>query len=576
MLSPFAVPMRVLAATSAVLLLLAPSAGAQPALRTSGGVLPTEQAAYDVGYYSLDLAIQPADSTIEGTLTVEARIVAPTDAVLFDLDDALTVRAVEEIAEVRAAGESEWREQALARAFERGPGTVRVALGSTAQPGQLLRLRFSYGGRPRIAPRPPWDGGFSWARTADGQPWVAVSCQIQGADLWWPTKDHPSDEPDSVRIALTVPAGLRAVSNGRHEGRTDNGDGTATERWLVTTPINNYGVSFGVGPYEVVEAPYQSPAGYATPVRVFVLPEHEADARRQLPGFLDALAFLERTFGPYAWRADGYKVLHTPYLGMEHQSLVAYGSDWRDNDYGFDWLHFHELAHEWWANLATAPDWRDFWVHESFASYAEALYAEDIARRDGGDAERAYLDYMGRSKGAFRNVIPVAPADPRSTQEMYALPDGRSNGDIYSKGAWALHSVRSLMDDDEAFFGALRAIPYPDPVLETITDGRQARFVGYADVVRAFSRAARRDLAPVFEAYLRHAQPPTLVREPDGHLRWALPDGLDASGFAVPVEIGTGGVVTRIAMPGGRSAQPVAADAVLDPRGRLLFETEAP
>lgn len=552
-------------------LALAPLAVAQAPLLTSGGVLPTEQAAYDVTYYDLDLAIQPADSTIEGSLTMEARIVVPTEVVLLDLDDALTVRSVEEVAEVRAAGSTEWQEMAVAREFERGPGTVRVHLGTTAQPNQLLRLRIGYGGRPRIAPRPPWDGGLTWSRTADGQPWIAVSCQVQGADLWWPTKDHPSDEADSVRIALTVPADLRAISNGRYEGRTDNGDGTATERWFVTTPINNYGVSFGVGPYEVIEREYASPIGYTDTVQLYVLPENRADGERQFAGFLDALAFLERTYGPYAWRADGYKVLHTPYLGMEHQSLVAYGSDWQDNAYGFDWLHFHELAHEWWANLATAPDWNDFWVHESFASYSEALYAEDIARRNGDDAEEVYLQFMAGKRNGHRNVIPVAPADPRGTQEMYQLADGRSNGDIYVKGAWVLHTIRFLMDDDPAFFQAMRSITYPDPGLESVTDGRQARFVGYADVVRAFSRAARRDLSAYFENYLRVPSVPVLTRQPDGHLQWVLPEGGDASVFELPVEVQIGSETMRIEMPDGRSVRPVPEDAVLDPHGRILY-----
>ncbi|MEO0558301.1 MAG: M1 family metallopeptidase [Bacteroidota bacterium] len=493
-------------------LTLVPAVFAQAPLRTSGGVLTTEQAAYDVTYYALDLRIEPADSTIEGTLTVEARVVLPTEVVVFDLDDALTVERVEEVAEVRAAGSMEWQEMALARRFVREPGTVRVHLGSTAQPNQLLRLRFTYGGMPRVAPGPPWDGGLTWARTEDGQPWVSVSCQIQGADLWWPTKDHPSDEPDSVRIALTVPADLRAIANGRYEGRMDNGDGTATERWFVSTPINNYGVSFGVAPYEIVEREYASPVGYTDTVQLYVLPENRADGERQLDGFLDAMAFLERTFGPYAWRDDGYKILHTPYLGMEHQSLVAYGSDWQDNEYGFDWLHFHELAHEWWANLATAPDWNDFWIHESFASYAEALYAEDIARRAGEDAEAAYLSYMAAKRPNHRNVIPVAPADPRGTQEMYQLADGRSNGDIYVKGAWVLHSIRFLMDDDPAFFSAMRSISYPDQALESVTDGRQARFVGYADVVRAFSLTTGVRTVPHLTN--EHLQPMSLSAHP--------------------------------------------------------------
>ncbi len=155
-----------------------------------------------------------------------------------------------------------------------------------------------------------------------------------------------------------------------------------------------------------------------------MLPERVEDAERQMPGFLRDLDFLERTFGPYAWRGDGYKILHTPYLGMEHQTLVAYGSDFQDNAFGFDFLHYHELAHEWWANLGTAPDWRDFWVHESFANYSESLYAEDIAsRRDGPEAGRAaYLAYLKNTRRGHRNEIAIAPRETRTTQQMYALP----------------------------------------------------------------------------------------------------------------------------------------------------------
>ena len=555
-----------------ILAALATAASAQP--NDSGLPLLPEQAAIDVTYVDLALSVDVEGQTIEGAVVTEARVVQPTAALVFDLDAALAVRAVEEVGYL-----ADGSEVALDRPFVREGHRFRVDLGRTAQPGEGLRVRVVYGGAPRVAPRPPWDGGFTWAETADGQPWVAVSCQIQGADLWWPVKDHPSDEPDSARVALRVPAGLRAISNGVWEGRTDHGDGTATERWFVSTPINNYGVSFGIGPYEVVTAEYR-PVGsaLARDVPFFVMPERADDARRQLPGFLDALGFLERTFGPYGWWADGYKILHTPYLGMEHQTLVAYGSDFRDNAFGFDWLHFHELAHEWWANLGSAPDWRDFWVHESFASYAEALYAEDLAGRtgDADAAQAAYLQYMARSRGALRNAIPVAPRETRTTQQMYALPGGGSNGDIYAKGAWVLHTLRSLVDDDERFFLALRSILYPTEQDEQTTDGRQARFVSTADVLRQLSLAAGRDLSGVFEVYLRQPALPQLAAERDGgtlRLRWVLPVET-AAPFEVPVEVSVDGVRQRVAMTGEAAtlAVPAGAAVEVDPDGRVLFE----
>ncbi|PAP76894.1 M1 family metallopeptidase [Rubrivirga marina] len=555
---------------------LATAASAQPGdpgVNDSGLPLLPEQAAIDVTYVELDLAVDADGRTIAGTATTEARVVQPTSELVFDLDAPLAISAVEEVGYVVGSGQ----EVALARGFARDGNRFRVDLGRTAQPGEGLRIRVAYGGTPRVAPNPPWEGGFTWAETADGQPWVAVSCQMNGADLWWPAKDHPSDEPDSVRVSLTVPAELRAISNGVWEGRVENGDGTATETWATTQPINNYGVSFGIGPYEVVEAEYESPAGWGQAVPFFVLPDRVADAERQLPGFLDALAFLERTYGPYAWRADGYKVLHTPYLGMEHQTLVAYGSEFGDNAYGFDWLHFHELAHEWWANLGTAPDWRDFWVHESFANYSEALYAEDLARRRSGDeaAEAAYLAYLAGTRGGIVNRIPLAPRETRTTQYMYGAQRG-GNPDIYVKGGWLLHTLRGLIDDDERFFAAMRSILYPSEQAEAITDGRQARFVSTDDVLAAFSRASGRDLSGVFEVYIRQPELPRLaVERGDGEatIRWVLPEAVADVAFDVPVWVSVDGRRQRVAMAGGVGTVAAAsgADLVLDPDGRLLF-----
>ncbi|WP_412061710.1 M1 family metallopeptidase [Rubrivirga sp. IMCC45206] len=547
--------------------LAASGALAQP--NDSGLPLEPEQAAFDATYYDLAVAVDPETRTIDGTLVMEARVVQPTAAILLDLDAPLAVTSVEEVAYLAGSGE----EVALARPFTRDGNRVRIRLGRTAQPGEGLRLRIAYNGAPRVAPRPPWDGGFTWAETEDGQPWIAVSCQIQGADLWWPVKDHPSDEADSVRVTLTVPSDLRAVSNGVWEGRTDHGDGTATERWFVSTPINNYGVSFGIGPYQTVEAVYESPVGYTADVPFFVLPERVDDARRMMPSLLADLDFMERTFGPYAWRGDGYKILHTPYLGMEHQSLVAYGSTFEDGPFGFDWLHFHELAHEWWANLGSAPDWNDFWIHESFASYAEALRAEDIARRAGGDADATYLRYM-QGKRRHRNAIAVAPRETRTTQQMYALPDGGSNGDIYVKGAWVLHTLRYLVDDDDAFLTAMRSLLYPSEAHEAVTDGRQARWVSTDDVLTAMSRAAGRDLSGVFEVYLRQPAPPQLRIEHEVPtdrtaessavvLTWVVPPAAAGAVFDVPVEVTVDGVAHRVAMPGGVGRLPHAPGAAV-------------
>lgn len=564
-----------------VLVLLLAALASGPALAQhvhsplpSGGPLDPEQAAIDVTYIELDLRVDPAARTLGGRATTHARIVHPTHVVVFDLDDPLAVTS----ATATLTDHHGARHAAPRGAFERLPGRLRVPLGRTAQPGETVVVSVDYGGQPHVATRPPWDGGITWAETPGGQPWVAMSVQGYGADMWWPAKDHPSDEPDSLRIALTVPASLRAIANGRHEGRTAHGDGWATERWFVSQPINNYGVSFGVGPYVAIRRDYVGPTGTTMPVTLWALPERAADMERQTDGFLDAMAFLERTFGPYPWRADGYQVLHTPYLGMEHQSLIAYGSTFQDNAYGFDWLHFHELVHEWWANLATAPDWRDFWVHESFATYAEALYAEDLARRRGDpDPGGVYRRYLGTARANVRHVLPLAPRESRTTLDMYALPDGGFNGDIYYKGALVLNTLRWLIADDAAFVGAMRGLLYPTPADAATTDGRQARWVGSADVIAAFERAAGRDLAGVFEVYLRQPALPRLDATRTGDrlaLRWIVPEAAVGAVFDVPLEVDIDGRRVRVPMPGGAGEVdvPSGARVAINPDEHVLFD----
>jgi len=553
---------------------------------TSGAPMPYEQAAVDVTYYDLALAIRPADSTIAGTLTAHLRVVHPTDALVFDLDAPLAVSSVERLAwrGAHAAHDSTgmlvvvpgaWTREPLD--FERRPQSLRIALGGTAQPGENVVVAIAYAGAPRVAPRPPWVGGFTWARAAGGQPWVGVSVQGEGADAWWPTKDHPSDKADSVTVALTVPEGLTGVANGRLRSHRSNEDGTDTFVWHVSNPISNYGVSAYVAPYERVDATFASITGESVPVVFWVLPERADDARRQLPEFIDHLAFLQRTFGPYPFRRDGYQVVHSPYLGMEHQSAIAYGDEFDSGPRGFDWLHFHELAHEWWANLVTAPDWRDFWIHESLAEYAEALYAGELAARAGADSMAAYRGYLDEYfLPRLQNVAPVAPTEPRATTQMYFLPDGQFNGDIYFKGAMFFHTLRWMLGD-EAFFDALRRLAYPEPAQENAAGCEACRFVSTSDVQATFERAYGRSLAGVFAIYLRQPALPTLEVERAGaetRLRWLYPtDALPAgAAFDVPVEVEVDGRRVRVEMPGGEGSLtvPARAEFAVDPDRWLL------
>lgn len=525
----------------------------------SGGLLLPEQAAYDVTFYDLALRIDPYARRIDGRLEVQARVVHPLLWFVLDLDTVLTVQGVEE----QVAGQ--W----VRRVFEqRADGRIWTHLAHTRQPGDRVVLRLHYGGKPREAPYPPWVGGFTWARTASGQPWIATSNQGEGADLWWPCKDHPSDKPDSMGLHITVPEPLVVASNGRLRRVESHADGTRTYHWFVSTPINNYGVALHIAPYRTLDTTYVSVAGDTIPVTFWVLPEREVDARRMLPEFLDHLAFYERRLGPYPFRADKYGIAQAPFLGMEHQTIIAYGGDFSDQPFGYDWLHHHELGHEWWGNLVTAYDWKDFWLHEGFCTYMQALYAEE---RFGPEAYRAELL---RYLPALRNRRPIAPRTSKTTTEMYFADPltGQTDNDIYYKGAWVLHTLRYLIGD-EALLLALRRMAYPDPALERITDGRQCRFATTDDFITLVETITGQKLDWFFEVYVRRAELPRLVvrREPDRLvLRWETPEDLP---FPMPVEVQIGDTRRRIFMPEGVAVVPLGeleAEPVIDPDHWIL------
>jgi aminopeptidase N len=532
-------------------------ASAQTAILDSGGRLTPEQAAFDVRFYDLSVRVSPADSSISGTLTVVADIVQPTDRLVLDLDTLLDVSAV------RGRG----RGRAAVRRFERTGGRLSIDLGRTHRPGEQVTLTVAYGGRPRVAPRPPWDGGFTWARTPSGDPWIATSVQGQGPDLWWPVKDHVSDRPDSMAIRVRVPDPLVVASNGRLRRVEPHRDGTRTYHWFVSTPISSYNVALNIAPYRVIEEEFTSVAGDRFPVRFWVLPESHERGLALFPEILEHLRFFEELLGPYPFRADKYGVAQTPHLGMEHQTIIAYGAGFDNRamtggvDWGFDALHHHELAHEWWGNLVTNPDWNDMWVHEGFGTYMQALYAE---RLRGGAGLRAYMASLRRG---IANRRPVAPRESQTAGEIYFS----GGGDIYNKGAWVLHTLRWLVGD-EVFFATLRRMAYPDPALERVTDGSQVRFATTEDFRRIAEETSGRELGWFFEVYLRQPALPRLsVERTEGGwwLRWESPG---EAPFPMPVEVEVDGERRRVVVEDGMVHVPAAGaePPVVDPDGWIL------
>ena len=534
---------------------------------SSGGPLMPEQAAYDVKSYDLNLRVNPTEQSIQGALIVSARIVHPTRWFVLDLDAPLTVDSITLISQTASTIRPIASEGAQSLRYERKEGKLWIELPFTRQPGENVRVRIAYGGKPRIAPRPPWVGGFVWAKTASGDTWLNVACQTDGADVWFPVKDHPSDEPDTVSLHFTVPQPLVAASNGTLQSVVKNNDGTQTFNWLVANPINNYNITLNVAPYKTVEDKYVSVSGETVPVVLWVLPENLEKGMSLVQKTKEYLRFFEEYLGPYPFRREKVGIVETKHLGMEHQTLIAYGNNFKYDDAGLDWLMFHELGHEWWGNLVTASDWRDMWIHEGFQSFMDTLYLERLRGKD------AYFKGMANRMKSLRNMQPVAPRESRTTIQIYmAAPDyTSSDGDIYGKGAVILHSLRYLIGD-KPFFAALRRMAYPEPRLEKITDGRQTRFVTTDDFLAIAEDASGMDLDWFFEVYLRQEKLPKLISEQSGDkltLRWEVPNNLP---FPMPVDVQIGSTTKRYELKNGTVTITVSAEQtfVVDPQSWVL------
>ena len=536
-----------------LILAAAPLAG-DKTTDTSGRPIPLAQAAFDVTHYDLSLRVDPSTRAIDGELVMAATIVSPTATILLDLTEELEVIGVRH------------GEEALA--FSREGGTISIGSATLfREVGSPFEIAVRYRGTPRSAPNAPWRGGFTWAETSAEAPWIATSCQAEGADLWWPCKDQPDDEPDAMDLRFTVPDSLVVASNGRLVDVVDAESGWRTWHWHVSTPINNYGVAFHAAPYRTIRREYESIAGDRFPVIYWVLPENLEPGKILFEDILRQMAFYEEIFGPYPFRGDKYGVAETPHLGMEHQSIVSYGNRYRGNpwgpDAGFDFLHHHEFAHEWWGNLVTARHWNDFWIHEGFATYAQALYVERLH-----GVER-YRDEMRSKRRLIRARAPMAPRELRSTAEMSGR--GGPGTDVYYRGSWMLHTLRWLIGD-EPFFRAMRRMTYPTPEQERAIDGTQCRFVTSDDWIEIVEEESELELDWFFDVHLRYARLPRLEHEIEGgelRLRWNAPADLP---FPLPVPVRIGDELLRVPMPNGRAVVevPKNAEVEIDPHDSLL------
>lgn len=507
--------------------------------------LSANMQAYHVQQYTLTLEVLPESKTLRGSGATQLRALAPLSVVELRLDSRFGIDGVQV--------------DGQATTYQRQGGLLTIALPRPLPAGGQATVTVAYQGAPHVAKRAPWDGGIVWATTPQGQPWVATAVQGEGCDLWWPCKDHFADKPDRVAMAITVPKGLSAAMNGKLQDVKELPDGRRSFHWLLGVPTSDYNIALNVGPYVRIQQSYAGINGTAIPLEFWALPDNEAKAREMLDKDLRGqLEFFEKVLGPYPWGSEKLGFVETPHLGMEHQTINAYGKGYKRDINGYDWLLQHELSHEWFGNLMTHRRFNDAWLHEGFAAYMQPAYAQ---YRFG---EAAYHHGMYARYLQLKNCAPVVlPGDPKGGAAFAS--------DIYGKAAWTLHTLRWLMGD-EAFWRATRRLLYDTATPWQLPYPLTTRYRSTEDFIAIVNQEAKRDFIWLFDVYLRQAALPELVLERTPtqlKLRWQVEGGKP---FPMPVPLAINGQLRVVQMPDGAAQIDVApADHVqADPEMKLL------
>ncbi len=449
-----------------------------------GGQRP-ERTNYDLTYYDLEVEVDPYQKTVQGTVAVGMKqlVNEETQRIQLDLFKNMNVYRI-------------YDENGKELLFEREENAIWITGNKNVPVGKVFEINVEYGGQPIAAKMAPWDGGFDWKEDEKGNPWVGVACEGIGASLWWPNKDQLLDEPDSMRIGITVPGSLMAVSNGNLESKEELPSGKMKYNWKVSYPINNYNVSIYIGKYIHFKDVYQGSEG-PYDLDYYVLSYNEEKARKQFEQVKPMFDCYEKFLGPYPFPRDGFALVETPYLGMEHQSAVAYGNKYKNGYLGrdisgsglgllFDYIIIHETGHEYWGNSVGMSDLADMWINEGFCTYSEALYMECLYGLD------TAMKYCNGWKFRIANDKPIIGA--------YGV-NNEGSGDMYPKAAIMLHTLRWLVNNDELWFKTIKDIQ---------RDFRN-KTVSSPEMISYMNTKLGKDYTWVFDQYLRNAKPPKLV-----------------------------------------------------------------
>jgi len=442
------------------------------------GSLRPERTAFDMLKYDLHLRIDPKSRSISGYNAIDFEVLEPQQVMQLDLFDNMIIDSI--VFEGKQLK------------YKREYNAVFIDFETQLFEETQKQLKFYYHGKPIEARNPPWDGGFVFKRDKNGNPWIAVAVQGTGASLWFPNKDHQGDEPDSAVINLTVPKDLVAVSNGKLIQTHKENEAYMTYTWRVSKPINNYNITVNIGNYVNFSDQFQD-----LELDYWVLSYNLDRAKEQFKQVQPMMACFYEKLGEYPFKEDSFKLVETSYLGMEHQSAVAYGNGFKNGYLGsdlsrtgiglkFDYILIHESAHEWFGNNISAKDNADLWIHEGFTTYAEAIFVECEYGKE------AALNYIYGQRRNVRNDRPLI--GPYGVNK-------EGSSDMYFKGSNILNTLRTLVEDDELWWKTLKEFNTDFKHKTTTTD----------EVVGYFSNALGKDLTAFFNQYLKHANIPTLV-----------------------------------------------------------------